>query len=441
MNVLLITVDCLRYDRVGCISGREDLTPNIDGFSRDATVFTQAIAQGYNTEHSFPSIFTSTYPVREPGLGRQGRISTGQPTLAVLLSQHGFATGGFHSNPWLSAYYGYGHEYDVYEDNLLPTGLGVRSKAAVRLSQALHVVSPYLPADRITSQALTWIKQQRGPFFAWIHYMDAHGPYRISQRLPAALSHLLSWPLYRKAQSQPEKVTDSERRKLLRHYEGGVRFVDQAWGRLEQELKASGQLADTLVVITADHGEAFGEHGTYTHGIEGLFDEVLRVPLIVRVPGRQTVTRVGGQTELTAIVPTVLDLLGLPAPEHVVGRSAVPWLAGEVAATEPINQEAIASGGVSEQWASVAVRTQEWKYILRRAGNKEQVRSQLYHLAKDPGEREECGQSHPDVLALMDHRAEAHIQDLLKKIVPAEEAEEELPDEVVARLQALGYMD
>ena len=441
MNVLLVTVDCLRYDMIGCIGGRDDLTPNIDSFSQDATVFGQAIAQSYNTEHSFPSIFTSTYPVREPGQGRKGRISAGEPTLAGLLSQHGFATGGFHSNPWLSAHYGYGHEYDVYEDNLLPTGLGGQTKAALRLSQTLHVISPYLPADKITSQALDWIKQQQGPFFAWIHYMDAHGPYRVSYRLPASLSHLLSWPLYRKAQHQPEKITESEARRLLRYYEGGVRFVDQAWGRLRQELDASGRLADTLVIITADHGEAFGEHGYYTHGIEGLYDEVLRVPLIIRWPAQTTVARVDGQAELTTIVPTVLDILGLPVPENLVGRSAVPWLTGEVAATEPVNEEAMASGGVSEQWAAVSVRTQEWKYILRRSGGREQTNKQLYHLATDPAELEECGKRHPEILVRMNQRAEAHIQRLLEKTMPGQDLEEDLPDEVVARLQALGYMD
>jgi arylsulfatase A-like enzyme len=271
--------------------------------------------------------------------------------------------------------------------------------------------------------------------------MDAHGPYRISQRLPTWLSHLLSWPLYRKAQKQPEKIAESEHQTLLRHYEGGVRFVDKAWGRLQRELDSSGQLANTLVIITADHGEAFGEHGTYTHGVKGLFDEVLRVPLILRVPGQRTVPRVDGQAELTTIVPTILDLLGLPTPEYAVGHSAVPWLTGAVAPTEPVNEEAIANGDVSEQWAAAAVRTQEWKYILCYTGDREQTTSQLYRLATDPAELEECGQRYPEVVAQMNQRAEAHIRQLLDKVLPAQDLEEELPDEVVARLQALGYMD
>jgi arylsulfatase A-like enzyme len=176
-------------------------------------------------------------------------------------------------------------------------------------------------------------------------------------------------------------------------------------------------------------------------GIEGLYDEVLRVPLTIRWSAQKTVARVDGQVELTTIVPTVLDLLGLPIPEQIVGRSAVPWLTGDASATEPINPEAMASGGVSEQWAAVGVRTQEWKCILHRSGDQQQIKSRLYHLTTDPVELEECGQRYPDVLAQMKQCAEDHIQRLLEKLVPGQGVEEDLPEEVVARLQALDYMD
>ena len=439
MNVLLITVDCLRHDRVGCIGGRADLTPNIDRFSRGATVFTQAIAQGYNTEHSFPSIFTSTYPRRRQVGLLNKPFTAGQPTLALLLKQQGYASGGFHSNPWLSTHFGYGHEYDVYEDNLLPPAIRTRSNVALRLSRALHVVTPYLAGDKITAQALGWIKRQSGPFFAWIHYMDAHGPYRISRRLPGLVDHLLSWPLYRKAQNRPQAITAAEHKKLVHTYEEGVRFVDQACGTLLGELESSAILADTLVILTADHGEAFGEHGRYTHGFEHPFDETVRVPLIVRWPGRQTVPRVEGQVELTTIVPTVLDVLGLPLPEQAVGRSAVSWLRGDAAGDQPINPEAITSGGVSEQWTAVSVRTAEWKYILRRSGLDRILESSLYHLKGDPQELQECGQQYPDVLARLREHAEAHVRTILEGAAP-EGDEQEMPEEVVARLRSLGYL-
>ncbi|MFC2036979.1 sulfatase [Chloroflexota bacterium] len=441
MNVLLLTIDCLRHDKVGYVAGRTDLTPNIDRFGQEATVFTQAIAQSYTTYTSFPSIFTSTYPNLQQGSWPKKPVLSGQPTLAALLGEQGFATGGFHSNPWLSTHFGYGQEYDLYEDNLLPSAIPSSSKGTLRLSRVLHAVYPYRPAGKVTAQALSWIRQQRDPFFAWIHYMDAHGPYLSSRQLPMWLGHVLGWSLYRKAQNRPEAITPSERQVLLNRYEGGVRFVDRVLGTLWRELESSGQLGDTLVIITADHGEAFGEHGHFTHGHVHLFDEVLRVPLVVRWPGQETVPQVSGQTELTTIVPTVLDALGLQIPDHVVGRSAVPWLLGEVSSEETISTEAISSGRITEQYASVSVRTGEWKYIIRRSMTRQSREVELYHLASDPDEQVECSQRYPEVSAQMNQRAEAHVHRVLEGTTPAAEEGEELPEEVVARLRALGYMD
>ncbi len=193
MNVLLITVDCLRHDRLGITSGRTDLTPNLDRFSQGATVFTQAIAQGYNTATSFPSIFTGAYPSVQKRGWHNRPVMEGHATLAGILGSHGFATGGFHSNPWLSSHFGHGKEYDVYEDNLLPAPIRSRSRASMRLARVLRLVSPYVPADKVTAQAAGWIRQQRTPFFAWIHYMDAHGPYRVEGRLPASAGNLWSF--------------------------------------------------------------------------------------------------------------------------------------------------------------------------------------------------------------------------------------------------------
>lgn len=440
MNVLLVTIDCLRHDKLGCAGGQGDLTPNIDRFSQDATVFSQAVAQGYNTRTSFPSLFTSTYPNIQRGDWGQKTLVAGDMTLAGLLRQHGFATGGFHSNPWLSTHFGFGQEYDTFEDNLLPSLVQSRSKLALRLSQLAHVVSPYLAADDLVDQALDWIKGQRDPFFAWVHFMDAHGPYRLSWRLPGVLSHPLSWGLYRRAQTRPETITDVQRRKLLHRYEGCIRFLDGVWGRFVGELEASGQLAETLVVFTADHGEAFGEHGYYTHGDLKFFDEVIRVPLVIYWPGRETKPRVDGQVELTTIVPTVLDILGLPIPDHLAGTSSVPWLRGEASLADPVNAEALTNSGISENFAAASVRTHEWKYVLHRSMARNVHERQLYHLATDPGEQDECSQRYPEVVARLNERAEAHMRRVQDGMVPDTEGTA-MPEEVVARLRALGYMD
>jgi arylsulfatase A-like enzyme len=439
MNVLLLTVDCLRHDKIGSVAGRSDLTPNIDRLCQESTLFAQAIAQGYNTATSFPSIFTSTYPKLQRGGWRNRPLMGGQITLASLLGQQGWATGGFHSNPWLSTHFGHGQEYDVYEDNLFPVKVHSWSKTAMQVQRAFRSISPYLPADKVTAQAVDWIKQQRGPFFAWVHYMDAHSPYRVSSKLPAWLAYLWSWRLYRKARTRPEAMTGAEHQKLLSRYEEGIRFIDQSWGRFREELEASGQMADTLVVLTADHGEGFREHGYYGHGAY-FFDESLRVPLLVRWPGEDTVPMVQGQVELTTIVPTVLDALDLPVPDHLVGQSALPWLRGEAEPQEPVNAEAFSSGDIREGRASVCVRTDEWKYVLRRSVRRELHESQLYHLAGDPEERDECGARYPEVVERLNGRAEAHIEQVLTGSEPGGE-EVDLPEEVVDRLRALGYVD
>jgi arylsulfatase len=440
MNVLLVTVDCLRHDRVGYASGRGDLTPEIDRFSQDATVLTQAIAQGYTTWVSFASLFTSSYPRFQSGEWNRKPILSDHSTLAAILGEHGYATGGFHSNPWLSTHFGYGQEWDVYEDNLMPPAIRSLSSGSLRLAQTLHLLSPYLSGDKVAAQALNWIRQQDDPFFAWIHFMDAHGPYPVSRRIPSALGHVLGWRLYRKAQNQPEAVTPSEHQSMTDRYEAGIQYVDRVLGWLRGELASSGQLDNTLVIITADHGEAFREHGLYTHGHRHLYDEVIRVPLLIRWPGVETVPRVDGQVELTTIVPSVLEVLGLAVPPQVEGRSSVPWLLGDKPLSEPVNAEAISSSTINERYAVVCIRTEEWKYFLRKWMTKDKQESGLFHLEADPGEQDDCEDRYPDIVAWLNGLAEAHIQRLLDGASP-DSAAEDIPEEVVSRLRALGYVD
>ncbi|HEV3059434.1 MAG TPA: sulfatase-like hydrolase/transferase [Vicinamibacterales bacterium] len=284
-NVLLVTIDTLRYDRVGAFGGRPGLTPNIDRLASEGLRLTRAYTAAPLTLPAHASILTGVSPPVH-GLRANGlfRLGPAPPTLATVLKDTGYRTGAFVGAFVLDARFGLNRGFDVYDDRYGEKHEGDTAEGAER--RAEEVVKP----------ALAWILAggSGSPWFAWVHLYDPHAPYRAPE--PFASQH------------EP--------------YDAEVAYADAMIGRLLDALRAAGQLERTLVVMTADHGESLGEHGERTHGVF-TYDVTMRVPWFFWAARRISSAAFDGLSRLVDLTPTVVDLVGADPRPEFEGRSLV----------------------------------------------------------------------------------------------------------------------
>ena len=253
-NVLLVTVDTLRVDRVGAYGGDRGLTPAIDRLARSGLRFDRAYAHVPLTLPSHTTLMTASYPphngVRDNGTFH---LDAAEPTLAAVLQSAGYRTAAFVGSFVLDARFGLNRGFDVYDDRMLGS------------SADLEVVQR--PAEQVLAPAYDWIASPAArpsarpgtPWFAWVHLYDPHEPYTPPEP-------------YR------SRYTEAP-------YDGEIAYADAALGAFMERLQTAGALANTLVVIAADHGESLGEHGERTHGLFA-YDATLHVPLVFWANGR-----------------------------------------------------------------------------------------------------------------------------------------------------------
>ena len=409
MNVVLITVDSLRADHVGCLgSGR---TPNLDRFAKNGLLFTNAISCGPDTPTSVGPLMTSSYVLTYYVLRTEGMtlkttvdefemmrkvmldIYRYETTVAAMLGKNGYVTGGFHSNPYLSRYYNFGIEFDYFYDSLPMKRYRIKQvlktvvernrilydiswfvyknvMAKIRSVVSKHYAIPYERAEKINDRVLKWVKSVRGNrLFLWIHYMDVHFPYIPPEDyLRVDLDPIEIVDLNDRMLKNPKSLTDEDVRNLLKLYDGEIEYWDSEFGRLIDELSDVGVLDDALVIVTADHGDEFGEHGDFAHHNAKLYDELIHVPLVMNV-GRGVVSSV---VSLLDVAPTIAEILGLEKPKTFQGESLITP-----------KREGAFSECLKRGRRVVCYRTEGWKYILDGYRGKEE----LYNIEEDPGER------------------------------------------------------
>ncbi len=427
-NVLLITIDSLRPDYLGCYSEwarAEGLSPQLDAWAETACLFKTAITQGPRTPEAFPAILSGQYACRY--LDTYRGLSERRVLLSERLRRRGYGCAAFNSNPYISRQMGYSRGFDLYEDNLL---VGRRQGLAgslfigyFKLRNLLR--EPYVPAPRLNRQVLAWLEGARRPFFLWVHYMDVHGPY-IPKRGLRPLQRLRAGLLWRKATHHPDKISAAERERLIATYKEELRYTDRFVADLLERIDQE----RTLVVITADHGELLGEHGLYAHPFK-LYDTLLKVPLLIRLPGQRRQVVIERLVRSLDIAPTVVDALGLGEAADFDGASLLPLMDGNPQAYTPRQ-------AISEIWTKhLSIREERFKLIADyTTGSKE-----LYDLHSDPGEQANAIEHHPEEAG----RLEAALRDHLLAINAPEEdlryvGVEEQDEEVKSRLKSLGYM-
>jgi arylsulfatase A-like enzyme len=386
-NLLLVTLDTTRPDRIGVYGNGDIETPYLDGLAREGVVFSRAFATAPTTLPTHASILTGLYPPRS-GARANGIFTLGADhvTLAESLGSAGYVTAAFVSSFVLNSKFGLAQGFDVYDDELDP-------EAAKRMRD------PERRADATTDRALAWLASQpRRPFFLWVHYYDPHSEYEP----PSPYAEIYAGNAY----------------------DGEIAFVDAQLGRLLTALENRDEMDTTLIAVAADHGESLGDHGEASHGYL-LYDAALRIPLVLRGPGELSggvhVTRPVSQVDL---MPTWLSLLGVPPPGDLDGID----LTRAPAAGRTLFAETL-QGQIDYGWASLrAAMRDDYKLI-------DAPVPELYDRARDPGELNNLRATDSELAASLTAALAAGYSDDPELSIPVAELE---PDDI-ARLEALGY--
>jgi len=304
-NIVLIVIDTLRADHVGFIGNPRGLTPAIDSLAAGGVVFRRAYAQSSWTKPSIASLLTSRYQSDHGVIGFESQLAERETTLPEVLRDNGYATGAFVANPVLRSDMGFAQGYDEYQVAAAWDVLDVRTR------------------EWMNMHSVRWVRQTLPrPFFLYLQYMEPHLPYRPTSKF-AMVFEDRAWPdlkllnraLARNMQLSPEMLAD-----VKDVYDAEVAEADRRVGVVLEALRGAGALNDAIVVVTADHGEEFGDHGGLLHG-STLYEEVIHVPLVIAAAGGARGVGVDEPVELIDVPPTVLDLAGVPAPSSFRGRS------------------------------------------------------------------------------------------------------------------------
>jgi len=369
-DVFFITLDAWRADALGPRKDGSTLTPHIDRFAENAFVFARARSQSSWTLPSFATTFTSQYPAVH-GAAPFRPLGTKQPTLAEILSSHGYDTRAVVANELCLPSTGIPRGFEDYQYwNMLPwlKALGYYDTnlfyPAIRKSREEEPDS-YITTV-LTDATLGRLERRGGrPTFLWLHYLDPHGPYRP----PAAYADALALtPI------DDVWMPRTDRCPILKaRYEAEVRYVDDELGRI---LAVLAQRPNTVVIISSDHGEEFMEHGGFDHG-RTVYEEVLRVPLIMRLPGRGSGI-VETPVSTMDVGPTILDYLGIEATPTMQGQSLLPVIEGK-AAERPSFAGPTQLKGSPKEAVYYKGKKFIYDYKYREAGA-------WYDLVEDPGE-------------------------------------------------------
>jgi len=410
-NVLLITVDTLRADHLGCYGYRRPTSPYIDAIAQEGTLCERMFCSAIPTHPSYTTLYTGQHAITHGIVshGGEATLDTTTPVLPELFLQAGYTTCALDTLMRDRLWFGRGYEYYI------DPGL----RRTLRLS---------VTCDELNARAIPWLRAHADePFFLFLHYWEPHAPYAPPERYRRLFykgnptdpnNHSLEdwWrhPLGVLARNTwlrtaDGPVTDVEYVAAL--YDQEVRHVDDGIGQLVMALDELGLAERTLVMILSDHGESMTEHGIFFEH-HGLYDCTLRVPLIARWPGRiPQGIRLPQMLQTQDIAPTLLEAAGLPIPTTMEGRSFWKLLTGE---TQDSGHEAVISLECTLQ-AKWSLRTREYKFILAREpdfyGN---PLRELYDLMADPGEERNIAQERPELTAAMEAELEAWIADRLR---------------------------
>jgi arylsulfatase A-like enzyme/Tfp pilus assembly protein PilF len=404
-NIIVITLDTTRADRMGFLGSTRGLTPNLDALAKQSVVFSRAYAHVPLTTPSHANIFTGTYP-QFNHLNYMGQpLAADLPYLPEILRHHGYKTAAFvgsliidSKNPVAA---GFGRGFDTYD-----APFHNRKKGEDRYRSVER------RAGAVVDHVLAWLNTHpRRPFFLWVHCYDAHAPY-----------------------DPPEPY---KTRFAPKPYDGEIAYTDSAMGRLIAGLRERGLFDGTLIALMADHGEALGEHGEHHHGIF-LYDETIHVPLLFKLPGQRFGgKRVDGRVRLVDVAPTILEEAGVVVPTAMQGASLLGVMKVSNGGTSTSGIDADRPAYAESDYAHRAFgwsALRSWrtgKYLYVDAPERE-----LYDQTADPGALHNVA---PNTQAVAD-TLQSQSDEFRRKTARAESARATLSPEQSESLRALGYV-
>jgi arylsulfatase A-like enzyme/Tfp pilus assembly protein PilF len=393
-NVVLISIDTCRADRLSCYGYKRQTTPHIDAVAKDGVLFRQALSPVPFTRPAHSTMLTGTYPPTHGVRLNNTEILPGDNvTLAEILREAGYQTAAFVSGFPLDAKFGVNQGFDTYDCNFTRKMAGSAEPAE-------------RTAEDVSRPALAWLEQHAAsPFFLFLHYYDPHLPYEAP-------------PPY--GSDYPDD-----------RYAGEIAYVDSWIGQVVDRLRALGAYDNTLLIITSDHGESLGEHHETSHGFF-VYQSTQHIPLVVHAPNGRKGRSVEGRVSLVDLFSTVLDLTGLKTSAQLQGVSLRNDLEGRPTpdprrtlyceSLHPSQFECSPLNGVVEG---------AWKYIRA-------PRQELYDLTKDPGENENVVETKPQIAERLRERLE-EILPQMEAAAPEREGSAADPD-AASRLRSLGYI-
>lgn len=414
-DIVVIVLDATRADHGGRTYGyHRDTMPNLDQFADDAVVFRQVLAQAPYTSCSVPTMFTGLGWESHQVVGDKDRLPDGEVTLAEALQEAGYRTIGITATPNNSRRNGMEQGFDEF----------------VRLWEGrtwLESIDPMLAANELNRRFEP--DRSNGPLFLMLHLVPPHAPYTPPPAFRRWSDPDYDGPcdgtdryLYSVRQRQ-DSITEADLNELVALYDGNLRYADAAFGRIVETLRRHQRLDNAVVVVTSDHGEAFLEHGHLDHN-STVYDEMLRVPLMIRLPQghREPAVAPDRLASLEDLTPTLLNLAGVPVPPRVTGIN----LFGGSKRGEILHRTTSAK-------RQFAIRTDRWKLIADRDGRL----TELYDLGADEGERNNLIFDRPGVVSWLADRWERALAAAPK---PMETGQGVTTDEERALLRRLGYI-
>lgn len=426
-NVVIILLDTLRADHLGVYGDERGLTPFLDRLAARGALFVNAYATSSWTMPSVASLFTSRYPTQHHVNTLEAKLSLEETTLAESLAARGYRAAGFTNNFHVSEALGYSQGFDHWQ-----------------AFRPLEKGQAKMRGDVLRINSLRWLEGVEqatppAPVLLYYQYMEPHAPYEPPEpfRSRWALPHAPGADATanrRFVEGELWGRTAEDIALLASLYAGEVAALDEELHRLFTDLQSQGILDHAVVVITADHGEEFGERGALGHGFT-LFNEQVRVPLIILAPGVKG-RRIEQPVSLLDLAPTVLQLAGVEAPPRFEGRSLVPLMTGAAAAPVDVVAELEPSGQTKDLRAHNAALMRDTLKLTRSTDLK--IGAQLFDLAADPHERA------PNPPALSDAR-QAMAEGLIGHAVTLKARGEQAPEQATLdeatreKLRALGY--
>lgn len=447
-NVVLYVIDTLRADHASTYGYGRPTTPHLDRLAREGTTFERAYAVGSWTRPAIASLFTGLRPAShrvgvDHGLGRWPR------TIAERFHAAGWSTRAFVANAQIIPH-SLGFDRGFERFLAFPGGEGAMLATTAE-------VNPHLLRELETS------RDER--LFVYVHTVDPHAPYDP----PACYEGLFGDPDYGgtvgrrdtfKEYLRARTMSPADVARVRDLYDEEVRFQDEMLGTLLDRLAATGRDRDTVVVVVADHGEELGDHGGWEHG-ERAWEELLRVPLVVRWPGRPDLAgrRISEPVQIVDLLPTLLATVGLPPAPEARGRSLLPLVGLDAASAStsraapgrtpseesagdarPVTKPPVVTTELGDGWDLLSIQHDGWKLVRRRPRDGA-PEDRLFHLASDPGERRDRAASNRRRLEGLARRLDEIVRDD-ERLAPmaAADASAEIPEETRRRLEELGYV-